>query len=93
MTKKIVQDNSSVQVIWADETNNNYQDTKLVVWTLKKSKKIKNAYHIEQLYGEIKPRMMCNKEDPQLWSSLQCNRKKNQIYEESCWIIQKVDNQ
>lgn len=93
MTKKVVQDNGSISVIWADENNVNYQDTKLVVWTLKKCKNKENAYYIEQLYGEVKPRMMCSKEDPQLWSNLQCNRKKTPMYEETCWIIEKTGSQ
>lgn len=35
MTKKVVQDNGSVQVMWADESNSSYQDAKLVVWTFR----------------------------------------------------------
>ena len=87
MTKKVVQDNGSTQVAWGDENNCNYQDAKLVVWTFRSCKKVKNAYYIEQLYGEIKPRMMCSKEDPQLWSNLQCSRSKTNLYEECPWII------
>lgn len=85
MTKKVVPENGSAQVLWGDENSNNYTDAKLVVWSLKKSPKITDAYFIEQLYGEVKPRVMCNKEDPQLWSSLSCNRKKGIMYEHSCW--------
>lgn len=47
ITKKMVQDNSQIQVLWADETNNNYQDSKFFVWTLRKCKSIKHAYYIE----------------------------------------------
>lgn len=72
---------------WGDETNFNYQDTKLVVWTFRTSRKVKNGYHIEQLYGEVKPRLMCNKADPQLWSNLQCSRSKTSIYEECVWTV------
>lgn len=50
--------------MWADSSNSNYEDTKYVIWTFRKNKKHKNAYFIEQLYGEVKPRLMCNKEDP-----------------------------
>lgn len=89
LTKKIVQENGAVQVMWADASNCNYEDTKYVIWTFRKSKKFKNAYHIEQLYGEVKPRLMCNKEDPQLWTGLCCNRKKSQHYDEACWVLKK----
>ena len=41
------------------------------------------------IYGEVKPRLMCNKEDPQLWSNLTCSRKKNGHYEGACWMIDK----
>ena len=79
--------------MWADETNNNFQDSKFFIWTLRKCKTVKRAYYIEQLYGEIKPRIMSNKDDPQLWSSLSCSRKKNQMYDECFWCLQPASQQ
>jgi len=35
-----------------------------MIWSLRNNKNSKNAYHIEMVYGEVKPRLMCNKEDP-----------------------------
>ena len=34
--------------------------------------------------------MMCNKEDPQLWTNLQCSRTKTLMYDECAWIIEAV---
>lgn len=92
MTKRVVQDNGAVQVIWGDETNSSYYDSKMVVWTFRNCKTIKNSYYIEQLYGERKPRMMCNKEDPQLWSNLQCSRTKTKVYDECAWQIMALED-
>lgn len=33
---------------------------------------------------------MCNKEDPQLWSNLQCSRTKSKAYDECAWVISTI---
>lgn len=101
-----VEQGSYQYVSWATSINNSMvDDSKTNCWTLtspfeldpEKAKDFEEAesiFYIQMPYGEIRPRLCCNKEDPFLYTKLSSTTRMGDGYSnsnQSWWKIKKAE--